>query len=273
MEKRAQDGECTKLIFNPATPGDLAPNGNVNVTSRLETIAGESVQKVKWTATATKGSVSPANASTAQPSWTITGAADGPEVARIPVRAVSPAGISELPWVGGLTFPPSYSGSVSLRTDFNGLVEDWQGTFTWVRSSIQQNPGKTQLVRYVLSAGTVSAFTASLSTGSAVCTGGSTGQSGAVVFGDLEILVDPAGAWRSAFQVDVDAADFPLTFMPPPSPPLPHAAKAVLNSRQMPGSLLRPMTAAGPISATNVTDVGPVTVLLSTASWNLQPGK
>lgn len=272
VEKRARDGECTKIVFNPTTPGDLPPNGNVNVGSRLETKAGEKVPQVKWTASAAKGSVSPASSPNAEPSWSVTGAAEGPETANIPVRAVSAAGISEVPWIGGQAFPRTYSGSASLRFAAGSSVDNWAGNFTWVRSSIQQNPDKSQLARYTLTSGTVNSYTHETTVATGVCRGQAAGSSGNVVFGDLEIFVDAAGAWRSAFVVDIDVADFPVT-CPPPLPEIILPAKSVLNSRQSPGFVLRPMTAGGPIAATNVTDVGIVNPAISSiASWSLQPG-
>lgn len=274
VEQRAQSGKCTRLIFDPATPGTLAPNGAVTVSSRLEAVnGGGPVTKVKWTASATKGAVSPANSTAERPSWSITGAATGPETAHIPVRAVSPAGISETPWVGQLAFPPSYSGTVSLSRDLGGQVETWTGSFTWTRTSVQEGANRSQIARYTLVSSSVAPYNARVPSVSGFCTGGRTAPSGTVVFGDLEINLDAGGAWTSAFVVDVDVDDFAIT-CPPGDPPFSglYPAKSFLNSRQMPGSQLRPMPAAGVIAATAVADVGLPGVMLSTASWNLQPG-
>ena len=264
VETRARAGECTQIVFAPGSSA-LAPKATADVVARLETKkGGDLVKTVRWAAVAAKGSVAPTTSKVAQPTLAVKGAPAGPETARITVRAVSPAGISTGVWVGtDQEFPPSYSGTASYSSTSAGLTETWQGTVTYARASQTTNPDGSRVGLYSLSAASLT------QTGSGTCSW-SSGPGGTIVAGDIEILIDPAGAWKSAILVDVLMPTVPVSC--PPVPPMAATTlKAFLNSRTVTAGL-RPMAASGPIVATNATDTLATTVLPSTSSWSLTPG-
>jgi hypothetical protein len=266
VEARARSGACTTLVFDPASPGALRPKATTRVAARLETNEGGTrVPTVRWSAVAAKGSVTPATVKAPEPKLSVTGAASGPDTARITVKAVSPAGISTGVWVGtDEQFPASYSGTVSYSGSLGGgLFENWQGTFTYTRRSQSTNPDGSRQALYALTAASVGSHT-----GSGACTW-SSGPGGTIKAGDVEIQVNAAGDWRSALLVDVEMPE--VTFSCPPAPATTGKPKAFLNSRTVTAGL-RPMESAGSITGTNVTDTQATVFQPSTATWNLAPG-
>ncbi len=267
VETRARAGECTTLVLTPGSSA-LAPKATANVVARLETKkGGDLVRTVRWAAVAAKGSVVPTTSKAAQPTLAVKGAAAGPVTAQINVKTVSPAGISTGTWVGTdeEEFPNSYSGPVSYAGSLGPtLSESWQGTFTYTRTSQATHPDGTRQALYAL---TPSA-TVQSHTGSGACTW-SAGPGGTIKAGSLEIQVDGAGSWTSAFLIDILMPTVPMSC--PPAPTVPNSTlKAFLSSYSMAGGL-RPMSPNGPFIGNNVTIMG-VDGLAATASWNLAPG-
>ena len=183
------------------------------------------------------------------------------------MKAVSPAGISEGTWIGtedDLVFPNSYSGTASYSGAVGGITETWQGTVTYTRTSQQANPDGSRQALYALSGVSLS------HAASGTCSWNS-GPGGTIKAGGVEIQVDAAGTWTSAFLVDVE---MPTTIVScPPAPAAPNAGptEAFLNSRTV-ASGLRAMSPQGAIVGTDVTDTLATSVLPATASWNLVPG-
>lgn len=267
IEKRARSGGCTRLVFEPGSPATMKPKAKQRVVARLETDpGGAKVPVVRWRATPVKGSVAPRSSSAAAPALTVTGAAAGPLVARVDVKAVSPAGISTGAWIAnGEGFPPSYSGTVSFQTPGLGGVqsETWNGVVTYTNPDELTNPDGTRTATYHLTSATIATHV-----GAGLCSWTS-GPGTNIKFGDLEIRVSPAGAWSSAFVVDVQMPTVP--FSCPPAPSQPGTPKAFLNTRTTTAGL-RPMPENGPITGTGVTDTSATTLVPSTASWSLSPG-
>jgi hypothetical protein len=263
VEADARAGKCTTLTFSPSSPGSLRPNAATSVQAQFATKEGnQPVSSATWKAAAAKGTVSPAappKGSSAN--LTVTGAATGPESARVQVTATSSAGISEGTWVGRSgVLPPSYSGTVSGTNNLTTFTESWSGTFTWTKTSETANPDGSILGLYALTAASVFPYTWTDG-----CTGGTTGPSGTIVAGDVEVQVSPAGAWTSALLLDVLVAPFTAT-CPPAPPQTITAGKAFFNSRN--GISLRPMAPNGPIAGSE--SIGGI--IPGTRTWNVLPG-
>lgn len=271
VEKRARGGECTRLVFRPTSPGELAPGATESVAVELVArgLVPEDVPVVKWQATPEKGKAAPATAQGKQLTLSVTGDARGPETARVRVKATSPAGISEDTWVGQEgDLPRTYSGTVSATSDLGngGITDRWSGTVTYTRESVQENADGSRRARYTLTAARAESWSGTLGE----CT--ATGEPGGTIkFGDLELEIGADGAWKGAFVVDLE---LPTTQYkcPPPAPSPPTKPKAFLNSRTA-ANALRPMQARGPLTGTNVSDLAGAGLpgQKRTASWNLTP--
>jgi len=266
VETKARGGGCTTLVLTPSSPSALGPKASKNVVARLETKDGATaVRTVRWAAVAAKGSVSPSTSKAAEPTVAVKGAAAGPETARIDMRAVSPAGISEGPWVGTADqFPASYAGTVSYTGSLGVITETWQGAFTYAGASVTTNPDGSLRAVYPLSGATVQSHT-----GSGECAWTS-GPGGTIHGGDLVISVDAAGAWTSALLINVVMPTVQRTCQNLPSGPI--EPLAALNTRALAGSSLRAMSPSGGISGNGVTDTLNAAVLPATASWDFAPG-
>lgn len=267
VEKKARSGACTRIVLVPGSPAVLKPRASRVVEARLETAPdGVKVPVVRWGAVPAKGSVAPRSSRTAVPTFTVTGAGAGPTTAQVNLTAVSPAGISKATWVGNdAGFPPSFSGSVSYQSPGAGGLqsETWNGVVTYTGPSEQTNPDGSRSATYTLTSANIASHV-----GAGVCSWTS-GPGGTIKFGDLEIRVSPAGAWTSAFVVDVEMPTVP--FSCPPAPAQPGTPKAFLNTRTT-AFALRPMPANGPITGTAVTDTSGTLGVPITATWNLTPG-
>lgn len=267
VEKKARSGACTRIVLVPGSPAVLKPRASRGVEARLETAPdGVKVPVVRWGAVPAKGSVAPRSSRTAVPTFTVTGAGAGPTTAQVNLTAVSPAGISKATWVGNdAGFPPSFSGSVSYQSPGAGGLqsETWNGVVTYTGPSEQTNPDGSRSATYTLTSANIASHV-----GAGVCSWTS-GPGGTIKFGDLEIRVSPAGAWTSAFVVDVEMPTVP--FSCPPAPAQPGTPKAFLNTRTTTFAL-RPMPANGPITGTAVTDTSGTLGFPITATWNLTPG-
>lgn len=266
IEKKAREGGCTNLVFVPGSPAQLAPNASKSVGVELETTPGKvTVQTVRWAAVAPKGSVSPGTSKAAQPTLAVKGAAKGPQTAVVNVKAVSPAGISRGTWIGVSkeeAFPLTYRGTVTRTSDLATITtEKWTATVTYTRTGQQTNPDGTKQAAYDLTAASVESHT-----GEGACSWGTSDASPTIKAGDIEIRVDKAGKWTSAFLVDLELKQASVSC--PPLPPAPFTPKSFLLSAEG-GLTLRPMAPRGPIEASNVADVGPIQ---ATASWKLTPG-
>lgn len=267
VEDRARAGKCTRLVFDPESPGALDPDASRAVTPRLQhgaTLAD--IGTVRWQATAQKGTVSPASSSDAKPSLTVKAASEGPETARITVRATSPAGISEGTWTGKEEdFPLTYSGTASQTQSFiapAAYAEGWQGSLTYTRTSQQRFPDGTRTALYALTSARIDQFA-----GTGGCT--FTAPAGGVVrAGDIEILVDPQGRWTTAVLADVEMPTVSMTCTP--APPSDYLPKAFMNTRTVAGAL-RPMPRRGTIEGTAVTDTAGSALNPTTATWRLVP--
>jgi hypothetical protein len=264
IETKAREGGCTQIVFVPGSPAKLAPNASKNVAVELETAPGKvTVQTVRWAAVAAKGSASPGSSTTARPTLAVKGASKGPQTAVVNVRAVSPAGISKGSWVGQseeLAFPLAYRGTVVQSTDLpGGITEKWAATVAYKRTEQKTNPDGTKQAWYDLVAASVASHA-----GSGICSWSTSDAGPTIKAGDIEIRVDKAGKWTSGFLVDLQLKK--ASILCPPAPAAPFTPKSFFQSRA--GTSLRPMTAKGPIEASNLT-VGP---LKATASWKLMPG-
>lgn len=263
-ETNARTGKCTRLAFVPASPATLATNASTSVQAQLFTVEGNTaVPSARWAAVPVKGGVSPTSlAGGSAFDMTVRGAATGPETARINVKAVSPAGISEGTWIATPGMPPSYTGTVSTVNDLGSYTESWNGTFTWTKESEQTNPDGSKLGLYTLTSASLAQFARS-----GGCVGGIGAPGGTLVSGDIEIQVSPAGDWTSAFLVDVSVPPFQMTCGMQQANVT--NAVAIYNSRA--GLALRPMTPAGPITGAGITD-GVTATLSTVADWSLTPG-
>ncbi len=279
-ETRARNGECTRIVFVPGSPSPLKPRASKRVQAKLVNKAGNPlrVASVRWTAVPVKGSVTPTTSKAKTPTFNVKGAATGPQTAKINVKAVSPAGISQGTWIGisgslpSGSLPPSYNGTVSLTQDLSvgemPFAVAWAGTFGWRKTEQRKNPDRSILGLYSLTTASLSSLVYSGTCSGAAPTTGST-----IMFGDLEIQIDPAGTWTSAFVVDVATAPFAVICPEVQLIDTSGGGKAFLNSRttaSTPG--LRSMTPNGPITGTAVTDTNASLFGPSTADWSLSPG-
>lgn len=271
VEASARGGECTRLEFTPASPGELAPGATESVRVGLVArgLVPEDVPTVKWRATPEKGKATPETAQGKRLELSVTGASRGPETARVRVKATSPAGISEGTWVGQEgDLPRTYSGTVSATSDIGngGITDRWSGTVTYTRESVQENADGSRRARYTLTVARVESWSGTL--GGCTATGD---PGGTIKFGDLELEIGADGTWKGAFVVDVELA--PTVYKcPPPAPSPPTKPKAFLNSRTA-ANALRPMQPRGPLTATNLSDLAGTGLpgQKRTASWNLTP--
>ncbi len=286
-EARARNGECTRIKFVPGSPSPLAPRASKRVQAKLVNKAGNPlrVASVRWTAVPVKGSVTPRTSKAKTPTFNVKGASTGPQTAKINVKAVSPAGISQGTWIGtsrsprwkrSVSLPPSYSGTVSLTQDLSvggmPFAVAWAGTFGWKKTEQRKNPDRSIYGLYSLTTASLSSLVYSGTCSGAAPTTGST-----IMFGDLEIQIDPAGTWTSAFVVDVATAPFPVICPEVQLIDTSGGGKAFLNSRTTApvtssSSGLRSMTPNGPITGTAVTDTNASLIFPSTADWSLTPG-
>ncbi len=149
------------------------------------------------------------------------------------------------------------------------LTLTWAGTFGWRKTEERTNPDRSITGLYSLTTASLSSFVYG-----GWCSGAAPTLGGTIKAGDIEIQLDPAGTWTSAFLIDVATAPFAVTC--PTEPPLianPVVGKAFLNSRTTPAAPgLRSMTPNGPITGTAVTDTNASLFGPATADWSLAPG-
>lgn len=207
-EQRAQGGECTKIDTTPSAPADMEIGQSGGVQTDLLTNSGHKVKNVRWTATATKGSVTPPTSveDDGRGRFTVTTVGPGPEIQSMKLRAVSPAGISEAVWTARETLPEVLLVSIDgKQTSLAGQLEYvWKGTARLVRS---HDPRVTSTAAWTVDALTIGSFTATIP---GDCTGVATyAGSPDIRGGSLDLVDDPAGsrgyrlniAWTSTTSV------------------------------------------------------------------------
>jgi hypothetical protein len=207
-EQRAQGGQCTRIDPSPSSPATLQIGQTYGVMTELLLNSGGRATKARWTATATKGSVTPPTSveDDGRGRFTVTTVGPGPDIAGMKIRAVSPAGISELDWVAKEELPEVLLVSIDgKQTALAGQLEYvWKGTARLVRS---HDPRVTSTAAWTVDALTIGSFTATIPSD---CTGVATyAGSPEIRGGSLDLVDDPAGsrgyrlniAWTSTTSV------------------------------------------------------------------------
>lgn len=146
VEADARAGKCTFLGLRPASPSPLAPNATDTFSASLSMNNREQTTvSSRMTATAAKGTVTPAADTGRDNTFTVKGAAKGPETANIRVRAVSPAGISEATWIGkAAEYPAGYDGTFTTTQVYDdGRREETTGSLHWTKKALNPAIGQT----------------------------------------------------------------------------------------------------------------------------------
>lgn len=275
VEKRARAGECTKIIFNPASGAELNPNDKQSVRARLETVVNPTtVPQARWTASAQKGSVTPADSKAPEPTLEVTAASKGPETANIAVEATSPAGISKSTWAAkekGL--PARFSGTVNVQNvQVDSQRTTWTSVVTYTLADNTLNANGVRNARYTLTSANVTAFEDRVGN---PCFNRAAGTGGTIRFGDLEIMITAAGAVSYAFVHDVGVGILsyaPEGPVPPCGPTFTNLGVAFINARTR-TSALRPVGSDLKLSQPPTDDLSENALpgRTSTASWELLP--
>ena len=243
-------------------------------------------------AVAHAGKVAYDEAARANPAnMTVTAGAEEPSPSEVRVSLISRAGISRATWNAKLNrFPRRYSGPISYQYAYSpvpGYTENMTGkatvTFELIESGSHADGSGSVQGRYEAASADLSEI------GYQQVTGGEGGggctlalvpnprppASQVLRFAELEIVISPTGEWSSGLVLDIEAGEMPAEMVCGGAPPVQASLNPsfVFNSRlpSIPG--LRPMSPAGPIEGSGVTDLQ-VTIqpgFSTNASWSLQP--
>jgi hypothetical protein len=185
------------------------------------------------------------------------------------IRAVSPAGISEVPWTAtGGSFPATYSGPVTYTETLGSTTLTWDGEAVYTLASQQTNPDGSRQALYDLSSFTVGGYSYAESFSACAYTTTAFGPT-TIAAGDVEIQVGADGTWKAAILVDASLGN-QTTVCPPPLQGGTGLQKAFLNTRT-PGLGLRPMQEGGRISGLHAVDLLSAPGGTADASWDLAP--
>ncbi len=283
VEKRARDGECTRLDFSPAAGAAVGPGATIPVKASLDLkSSGQNVPApVSWTMTPVVGGVSPTSGTANGMDTTVTGAAPvSGTTARIMYRAVSRAGISTGEWTGvDSPFPATYTGTLeyqhmipSPQTTFTGAA-----TVTYRLGTVNTLPDGMKIAIYSVEASNVTSIgqTSTVPSVPTDCTFTygplAPGAPQTLETSDVEIQVTPPGVWSAAVKLGVDLGDRVGTAVCPGFPTAWDVNPKFLLNTRTPTGALRAMDPKGEIVGVGVPDtLGNVGT--GSASWNLQPG-